>query len=66
METQTKKIQEMFNKELGDLKNKQREIKVTIPSTYLKRYINLPKKEKDLCSENYKTLVKEIKDDKNR
>ena len=28
--------------------------------------INLPKETKDLYSENYKTLVKEIKDDTNR
>ena len=28
--------------------------------------INLPKEIKDLCSENYKTLMKEIKDDTNR
>ena len=28
--------------------------------------INLPKETKDLCAENYKTLMKEIKDDTNR
>ena len=28
--------------------------------------INLPKEVNDLCSENYKTLMKEIKDDTNR
>ena len=28
--------------------------------------INLPKEPKDLYTENYKTLMKEIKDDKNR
>ena len=28
--------------------------------------INLPRETKDLCAENYKTLVKEIKDDTNR
>ena len=28
--------------------------------------INLPKEAKDLYSENYKTLMKEIKDDTNR
>ena len=28
--------------------------------------INLPKETKDLCIENYKTLMKEIKDDTNR
>ena len=33
-----------------------------------KRYlgINLPKETKELCTENYKTLMKEIKDDMNR
>ena len=33
-----------------------------------KRYlgINLPKETKELCTENYKTLMKEIKDDINR
>ena len=49
----------------------EREIKETIPFTiatkrikYLK--INLPKETKDLYIENYKTLMKEIKDDTNR
>ena len=49
----------------------EREIKETIPFTittkrikYLR--INLPKEAKDLYSENYKTLMKEIKDDTNR
>ena len=28
--------------------------------------INLPKETKDLCIENYKTLMKEIKDNTNR
>ena len=49
----------------------EREIKETIPFTItMKRIkylgINLPKETKDLCIENYKTLVKEIKDDTNR
>ena len=48
-----------------------REIKETIPfTTATKRIkylgINLLKEVKDLCSENYKTLMKEIKDDTNR
>ena len=30
METHTEKIQEMFNKEIEDIKNKQRELKNTI------------------------------------
>ena len=50
---------------------KQKEIKETIPFTiaternkYLE--INLPKETKDLYIENYKTLLKEIKEDTNR
>ena len=44
-----------------------REIKETIPfTTVIKRIkylgINLPKEAKDLYSENYKTLISEIKD----
>ena len=47
------------------------EIKETIPFTNaMKRIkylgINLPKETKDLYIENYKTLMKEIKDDTNR
>ena len=49
----------------------EREIKEALPfTTATKRIkylgINLPKEEKDLYSENYKTLMKEIKDDINR
>ena len=49
----------------------EREIKETIPlaiATKRIKYlgINLPKEAKDLYSENYKTLMKEIKDDINR
>ena len=52
-------------------KRSEREIKETIPfTTETKRIkylgINLPKEVKDLYSENYKTLMKEIKDDTNR
>ena len=48
----------------------EREIKETIPFTIaMKRVIylgiNLPKETKDLYIENYKTLVKEIKEDTN-
>ena len=50
---------------------KQKEIKETIPFTiaternkYLE--INLPKETKDLYIEIYRTLMKEIKDDRNR
>ena len=50
---------------------KQREIKETIPFTIaIERIkylgINLPKETKDLYIENYKTLIKKIKDDTNR
>ena len=49
----------------------EREIKETIPfTTAIKRLkyleINLPSESKDLYSENYKTMMKEIKDDTNR
>ena len=45
-----------------------REIKETIPYTIATKRIkypgiNLPKEVKDLYSENYKTLMKEIKED---
>ena len=47
-----------------------REIKETIPFTIARKRIkylgiNLPKETKELCVENYKTLMKEIKDDIN-
>ena len=50
---------------------KQKEVKGTIPlTTVTKRInylgINLPKETKGLYIENYKTLVKEIKEDTNR
>ena len=49
----------------------EREIKETIPFTIVTKRtktleINLPKETKDLYIENYKTLMKEIKDDTNR
>ena len=49
----------------------QREIKESIPfiiATKIIKYlgINLPKETKELYTENYKILMKEIKDDKNR
>ena len=49
----------------------EREIKETTPFTIATKRIkflriNLPKEVKDLYSENYKTLMKEIKDDTNR
>ena len=48
-----------------------KEIKKRLPfTTATKRIkylgINIPKETKDLYAENYKTLMKEIKDDKNR
>ena len=52
-------------------KKTEREIKETIPFTIATKRIkylgiNLPKEKKDLYIENYKTLMKEIKDDTNR
>ena len=49
----------------------EREIKETLPFTIATKRIkhlgiNLPMKTKELYSENYKTLMKEIKDDTNR
>ena len=49
----------------------EREIKETLPfTTATKRVkylgINLPRETKDLYAENYKTLMKEVKDDTNR
>ena len=49
----------------------EREIKETLPLTIATKRIkylgiNLPKETKDLYAENYKTLIKEIKDDTNR
>ena len=52
-------------------KRSETEIKETIPFTIATKRIkylgiNLPKKVRDLYSENYKTLMKEIKNDTNR
>ena len=52
-------------------KKSEREIKESIPSTISTKIIkylgiNLPKETKELYTENYKTLMKEIKDDINR
>ena len=54
----------------NDVKS-EREIKETLPFTIATKRIkylgiNLPKEVKDLYSENYKILMKEIKDDTNR
>ena len=53
------------------MKNSEREIKESIPftiATKILKYlgINLPKEMKELYTENYKTVMKEIKDDINR
>ena len=53
------------------MKKTERETKESIPfttATKIIKYqgINLPKEIKDLYAENYKTLIKEIKDDTNR
>ena len=53
------------------MKRSKREIKETIPFTITSKRIkylgiNLPKETKDLYSENYRTLMKEIEDDTNR
>ena len=52
-------------------KKSEREIKESIPLTIKTKRIkylgtNLPKETKELYTENYKTLMKEIKDDINR
>ena len=52
-------------------KRSERDIKETIPFTIASKRItylgiNLPKEAKDLYSENYKMLMKEIADDTNR
>ena len=54
-----------------NVEKSEREIKETLPfTTATKRIkylgINLPKETKELYAENYKTLMKEIKDDINR
>ena len=54
-----------------DDEKSEREIKETLPFTFATKRIkylgiDLPKEAKDLYSENYKTLMKEIKDDTNR
>ena len=53
------------------MKKSEREIKESIPFTIATKRIkyleiNLPKETKKLYTENYKTLMKEIKDDTNR
>ena len=54
-----------------DNKKTEREIKKSIPFTIVTKRIkflriNLPKETKELYTENFKTLMKEIKDDINR
>ena len=53
------------------IKKSEREIKESIPFTIATKRIkylgiNLPKETKELYTENYKTLMKEIKNDINR
>ena len=53
------------------IKKSEREIMETLPFTIATKRIkylgiNLPRETKDLYAENYKTLMKEIKDDTNR
>ena len=52
-------------------KNSETELKEAIPITIISKrikylWINLPKEAKDLYSENYKVLMKEIKDNTNK
>ena len=54
-----------------NVEKSEREIKETLPVTIATERIkyvgiNLPKETKDLYAENYKTRMKEIKDDTNR
>ena len=62
------RIHSIFKKVIQET---EREIKDTIPFTIATKRIkylgiNLPKETKNLYIENYKTLIKEIKDDTNR
>ena len=64
-------IQKSFAFSYASNKISEREIKETIPFTIATKKINnlginLPKEAKDMYSENYKILMKEIKDDTNR
>ena len=61
----------MCSSDLTNNEKSEREIKETLPfTTATKRIkylgINLPQETRDLYAENYKTLMKEIKDDTNR
>ena len=52
---------------MKNLKQKLRKLLFTVATKKIKYLgINLPKETKDLFAENYKTLMKEIKDDTNR
>ena len=52
---------------MKNLKDKLRKLPFTIAAKRIKYLgINLPKETKDLYAENYKTMMKEIKDDTNR
>ena len=63
--------QKSFTFPYANNEKSEREIKKSIPFTIATKRIkylgiNLPKETKDLCTENYKTLMKEIKDDTDR
>ena len=68
---QTKKVFHSKGSHQQNKKKTEREIKETIPFTIATKGIkylgtNRPKETEDLYIENYKTLVKEIKEDTNR
>ena len=67
----TKLIQKLTAFPYTNNERSEREINETVPFTIASKRIkylgvNLPKETKDLYSENYKTLMKEMKDDTNR
>ena len=67
----TKLIHKLLAFFYTDNEKSERKIKESIPFTFATRRmkylrINLPKETKELYTENYKTLMREIKDDINR
>ena len=63
--------QKSFTFPYANNEKSEREIKKSIPFTIATKGIkylgiNLPKETKELYTENYKTLMKKIKDDRNR
>ena len=70
MKNQKEKLRKHSRLPLSNTKRAEREIKETIPFTIATKRIkylgiNLSKDMKDLYAENYKTLMKEIRDDTN-